>query len=234
MCQCYCRCNCDNDREKAKRYAIVAGIYVLVFALSGAAMFSSLVENGYAEWASNPLRAQASPVHPPEATGAPSSDRRSEELTAAVAAGDVAALNELKGLLPGGDRIVIRLFSDEQLKRLVAKALTMPGTANNAELLNLAGQVVIAGEAVPYANQDAVQLLSKAWTGGKADAARDLTLHLKMKGDPASAYLWALRCVRPCMPMFPASEYRKQIDSTLAARIEELSKDSSIVFAPRI
>lgn len=234
MCQCYRQCHCDNDREKAKRYAIVAGIYFVVFALAGAAMFSSLVDNGYAEWASNPWRAQASPVDPPEATGTTSSDRRREELTAAAAEGDVAALNELTGMLSGGGRIVIRLFSNEQLERLVAKALTMPATASNKELLYLAGQVVIAGKAVPYSSQDAVQLLSMAWAGGKAEAARDLTLRLKIEGDPASAYLWALRCVRPCMPMFPANEYRKQIDSTLAARIEELSQDRNIVFAPKI
>jgi hypothetical protein len=101
MKQCYRPCDCVNDREKAKRYAIVAGIYFLVFALSGAAMFSSLVENGYVEWSSDPFRTRASPGTPPAAPNATTNHRRPVELKVEVNEGDVAALNELTGKFSG-------------------------------------------------------------------------------------------------------------------------------------
>lgn len=231
MCQCQCQCaHASENQRSLTRLELIALTYFLSFALGGLLVFSSL---GYLDISLRPFRSLTSE---PAAAASEADGRESqrERLKAAVTEGDAAALNELMSMFSDGERIAPRLFSSDQLKRLVQKALEKPGTEENKDLLYLAGKVAIAGDAVPYSSKIAAQLLSRAWEGGKVEAARDLTHRLKIAGELDSAYLWALRCVQPCKTMFPVSEYRKSLSGSQATRVEALAKDRGVVMVPSL
>lgn len=71
--------------------------------------------------------------------------------------------------------------------------------------------------------------LEKAWQKGEVRAAADLAALAEINEDYATAYLWAVRCVEPCVVSRTLDAYLKPLAPEEVARIQIVARDRSVM-----
>lgn len=145
----------------------------------------------------------------------------------------------LKAARAGNPDALILVFSREDVpdfwsakKELVnillAVAEKTPGSAGDARILTAAGDVLQNGTLIVQNSLKAAAFYARAWHAGSDVAASRLnSLFMSIK-DPASAYLWALRCTGNC-----ALEEGHKASDMLTPRqitsVQGLARDSRVL-----
>lgn len=137
-----------------------------------------------------------------------------EALTLMFSRDDVQEFNELK---------------TEYVGRFLSMAELSEGVEKDKLLLITAGDVLEQGRLATQDSLRAAGMYTRAWAAGASDAAGKLsTLFWNLK-DPASAYLWGLRCLKNCH----GSHHREEAKALLTPRqiqwIQTQARDHSVI-----
>lgn len=111
-----------------------------------------------------------------------------EQLASAVKAGKPQAMRAAYGA--GVAR--------ELVPAILASADAARGTAEDRDVLHIAGLVVTDGTSTQRDTARGVAYLARAWAAGVDQAAGDAARVFVSLNDPRNAYLWSLRCLAPC------------------------------------
>lgn len=120
---------------------------------------------------------------------------------------------------------------DDTLSSIAALAL---GKAEKSEVagpddLYRAGLLYQFGVYVLQDFRKAQDLLELAWTKGNAKAPAQLAELAKILKEPETAYLWAVRCTRPCVLAQPLDRFFEGIPPDEIRAIQKLAKSKSMV-----
>ncbi|CAI9911992.1 TPA: hypothetical protein L4F62_004119 [Pseudomonas aeruginosa] len=153
------------------------------------------------------------------------------------------ALNEMSGMLLAGAEkgeawAIRRLFSlgqgDVVTPALRQKAAVLileaakQDDASAAALLQ-AGRMYTNGVLTQQDFTLARASLEKAWQKGAVSAAGDLAALAEVNQDSATAYLWAVRCVKPCSAGRTLEAYLEPLTPEEVTRIQKVARDHSVL-----
>jgi hypothetical protein len=159
--------------------------------------------------------------------------------------GDVKkwAVKELRGMLLDGARsgeawAIKRLFGSG-LDDVVNAAVRQKGAqlileatqredAPSAALVQ-AGLIYKAGHYTEQNNAYAKVMLQRAWRKGAVRATEALAELASQDRDPATAYLWAVRCVTPCSTTKSLSAYVADLKPGQAPEVQKMARDPSVL-----
>lgn len=111
---------------------------------------------------------------------------------------------------------------------LLTAAEKAPGTAGDTGILTAAGDVLQNGTLVVQNSLRAAAFYARAWHAGSDEAAFRLnSLFMSIK-DPASAYLWALRCTGKCH-LDEGHKAQDMLTPRQITSIQGLARDSRIL-----
>lgn len=113
----------------------------------------------------------------------------------------------------------------------LSKVDKLPGKKSDIKFLLTAAQVYDEGHWVIKDSNHAVALYARAWAAGAVYAPKNLWEVFTELKEPASAYLWGIRCTGSCS--ISTDELNALAQSSLTAKqirlIQQLAKDNSIV-----
>ncbi|EPP9374584.1 hypothetical protein PZF67_006317 [Pseudomonas aeruginosa] len=153
------------------------------------------------------------------------------------------ALNEMSGmLLAGAGRgetwAIRRLFSPGQgdvvtpaLRQKAAVLILAAAKQDDASAAALlqAGRMYTNGVLTQQDFTLARASLEKAWQMGALSAAGDLAALAEVNHDSATAYLWAVRCVKPCSAGRTLEAYLEPLMPEEVTRIQKVARDHSVL-----
>ncbi|NCF08748.1 hypothetical protein [Kosakonia sp. MH5] len=111
---------------------------------------------------------------------------------------------------------------------LLTAAEKASGTAGDTGILTAAGDVLQNGILVVQNSLRAAAFYARAWHAGSDEAASRLNALFMSIKDPASAYLWALRCTGKCH-LDEDHKAREMLTPRQITSIQVLARDSRIL-----
>ena len=114
----------------------------------------------------------------------------------------------------------------EPLLKLAEQA---DGGREDIKLLSVAGDVFQKGQWIIQDSQRAAGFYARAWLAGDNDAPGRLYRLYQSLRDPASAYLWSLRCIGNCTVISEKHSALESLSPRQIQWIQKLAHDKSVI-----
>lgn len=114
----------------------------------------------------------------------------------------------------------------EPLLKLAEQA---EGGKGDMKLLSAAGDILQKGQLIIQDSQRAAGFYARAWLAGDTDAPGRLYRLYQSLKDPASAYLWSLRCIGSCTTISDERPALESLSPRQIQWIQKLAHDKSVI-----
>ncbi|HGM8087216.1 TPA: hypothetical protein ACKP9S_003587 [Pseudomonas aeruginosa] len=118
-----------------------------------------------------------------------------------------------------------------EVRKRVAERIILAAN-NDSAPANVQLQAGLIYKGGTYTQQNfaaAVQHLQKAWQKGEVRAAGALEELYLFSQDPASAYLWAVRCVSPCAATRELRGYLSELPARQISLIQQAAREPTVL-----
>lgn len=153
---------------------------------------------------------------------------------------DLASSLILKAARQGNRDALITVFSRGEVREFISARAELygpllklaeqaDGGREDMKLLSLAGDILQKGQWIIQDSQRAAGFYARAWLAGDNDAPGSLYRLYQYLRDPASAYLWSLRCIGKCTAISEEGLALESLSPRQIQWIQKLAHDKSVI-----